>query len=517
MPQKKVTAVGAQLLVKYQLGIKRLPSLDSLTHLTTMYSSSKTFKYVTTDGHRSTVVQTDDDTFLEVRRDDITWTKAFRAAHPFLKQHAFASIDEWHGILPSEPTVSAWRLGKAPPKPVFENNCWHTSYWLSLPLSRLMGAAAATGTEVFQAITDYSEKFPTSPFLNFLLGEDWTSNLSTGNALIMWMALDKNGHFPDSPMVGLSIQAWQDENPVEAFSSTELRFSPELTAFLRQPMGGWTDVNHAFQSYTKAYAHWTSWYGTDGNGYILADASIRCLFGLNDGGKGFMTFSDFRKQMLARGHICATAGAGESENPALLIVELDVATDERTVIAEEDSDSDSDSDSIESEDSDDSDYVPSDEDSESDTDSMPALEPFEPMKRVVTGCQLVEDVLEFSRRWKAAHPAPAPAEKPLLRCVPPLPLSAKGQTPSFKEINDTWFRVQAEIESLENGHIYKQQLAVQFIQMCLRPSLADAWRSHSFERLQMRASLAAWLEIEELAASKRVCDTIQQFLSVYPA
>jgi len=499
-------------------------------------SKTYTFNCSPFRSDRYTVVQMKNGKFLEVHRGPA----AFRAANPDIKQRVFNSLQEWHATFYDivHTNVLVWEIKRDwAPTAIPEED--ETSYWLDFQLSTFMGGASATEEQLSDAIEDFSVEFPDSPFLTFLLGKNPYEVIESGDILT---ALEENGHILDEPVEWPSIRTWQKEclADLKLSDSAEFTFSPEMTCFTEHLTGNWAGVLKAFRSYGLFYKSTFQKVlkvagihdAVELTGYIYTDYTLRTFFGLNDHCKGFLSFSDFRKQMLERGHLMATTAA-----PSLLVVDLNVATGERTVVEEEDDDA-----SELSDDSDDSDYVPSESDSDADdsddSDSCSDMEIDEEavVKKDLASLKqealdLVADTLAYATRWQKEHPLTfnLPKELPTLpRVSAPLsfkdvvfaeePIAADTKvTDPFAEIHAVFFRVQDELVDPDNAGCYKARLATQFIEFCMRPSFTRLWRSNAFERLQMRATLQEWTDCsfgEEFPALVAVA---KRFMATYPA
>ena len=483
-----------------------------------MYSAPKKFSFSSAPfgSFRRSVIQMTDGKFLEVRRNDITWTAAFRAANPDVKQNIYDSIHDWHlrlGANASHPHVDVWKMSRDWVAPTLAEED-EESYWLDFQLSTFMGAASATEEQLSVAIEEFSDVYPESPFLIFLLGENPYEVIESGDILT---ALEENGHILEEPAEWPSIRYWQQEclADLKLSDSADFTFSPEMTCFTEHLTGSWAGVLKAFRSYGLCYKRTFQKMlkmakvedSVELTGYIYTDSDIRTFFGLDDGGKGFLTFSDFRRQMLERGHLRPTT-APAAEKPSLLVVDMNVATGERTCIAYTDEfDDDS---SVESDDSDDSDYVPSDSDSDdSDSDSdMEIDEEATPIKKDTEtlkkeALKLVADTLAYADRKfaeiKAQKERPSPAVDP------------------FAEIDAAFFRVNEIIMDEESDTFFKQILAQQFAAYCLRAEFKTLWQTHVFERIQMRSSLMLWRDGTAVGDDFLATATIKDFLQTYPA
>jgi len=495
-------------------------------------SISKTYTYNNTpfSSDRFTVVRMKDGKFLEVHRGTIAWTAAFRAANPDVKPRVFNSLHEWHvrfhGL--NHNNVSTWKMsrGWVAPLPAKEGE---TSYWLDSQLATFMGAASATEDQLSDAIVEFSEVYPESPFLTFLLGKNPYEVIADGDIL---GALEENGHILEKPMECPSIQRWRlSSTPTLDLShSTEFNFSPEMAVVMKNKTGSWENVLKMFSAFgyfnRSTFARMLKEAGiqesVEDTGYIYTDIDIRTFFGLDDGGKGFLTFSDFRRQMLERGHLMATSAA-----PSLLVVDLNVATGERTVVAEEDDDA-----SELSDDSDDSDYVPSESESDSDMEiDEEAVVKKDLASLKQEALDLVADTLAYATRWQKEHTRTfnLPKEIPTLpRVSAPLsfkdvvfaeePIAADTKvTDPFAEIHAVFFRVQDELVDPDNAGCYKARLATQFIEFCMRPSFTRLWRSNAFERLQMRATLQEWTDCSFGEEFPTLVAAAKRFMATYPA
>ena len=487
-----------------------------LSNTPTMSASSKTYthSYAPFSNIRSSVVRMKDGKFLEVRRGDITWTAAFRAAKPDVKQHIYDSLHDWHkhrlGYTCPHPHVTAWKMSLDPATvvPAIPEE-GEKSYWLDFQLAVFMGGASATEEDLSSAIEDFSMDYPDSPFLTFLLGKNHYDVLASGDILT---ALEENGHILKKPAEWPCIHAWRETclADLKLTDSDELNFSQEMTYFTKHLTGSWADVLKAFRSYGVFFKDGFQIAlksakikeSAEDTGYIYTGTDICIFFGLNDGGKGFLSFSDFRKQMLTRGHLRPTAAA---EKPSLLVVDLDVVTGERSCTAYEENDSESD-------DSDDSDYVPSESDSDSDSEfsgsdmeideeAAPAKKDPDTLKK--EALKLVSDTLAYADRKFAE-------------------LKGKKENPPvnpFAEIDATFFRVDAILtdESGKVSSFFNQILAHQFVAYCLRAEFETLWRTHTFERLQMRSSLMTWRDSTVVGEDVLAVSAIKEFLRTYPA
>jgi hypothetical protein len=490
-----------------------------------MSASSKTYTYSNAPfrSDRYTVVRMKNGKFLEVHRGTISWTAAFRKANPDAKQRVFNSLHEWHESLgASSPHghVIAWHMTRDPATvgPVIPEE-GETSYWLDFQLAVFMGGASATEEDLSSAIEDFSMDYPDSPFLTFLLGKNHYEVIESGDILT---ALEENGHILEEPAEWPSIRSWQQEclSDLKLTDSEEFAFSPEMTCFTEHLTGSWADVLKAFSSYGLFFKSTFDRVlkmakideSAEDTGYIYTNTDIRAFFALDDGGKGFLSFSDFRKQMLARGHLRPTAAAkAAAEKPSLLVVDLDVVTGKRSCTAYEEDDSASEL-SSDSDDSDDSDYVPSESESDSDSEysgsdmeideeAAPAKKDPETLKK--EALKLVADTLAYADRKFTE-------------------LKSKKENPPvnpFAEIDAAFFRVDAilEDESDEVSSFFKQILAHQFVAYCLRAEFETLWRTHTFERLQMRSSLLTWRDSTVVGKDAYAVSAIKEFLRAYPA
>ena len=88
---------------------------------------------------------------------------------------------------------------------------------------------------------------------------------------------------------------------------------------------------------------------------------------------------------------------------------------------------------------------------------------------------------------------------------------------AFEEIDAVFFRVEEAVSDETVSVTYKGLLVEQFVNYCLRPAFADRWKTHVFERLQMRATLEAWREETVIGDSGRAVGAILRFLEACPA
>lgn len=369
------------------------------------------------------------------------------------------------------------------PEPYSDND----SYWLGLHLSYFLGVARATEADICAALIDFSSQFPDSPFLTFLLGEGkWNNSSILINLDVNKHLLHSNGP-SNGPARWPTIEAW-DSVPVT--DSLELHFSAEMAYFLGatnkedgQPWrrGSWENVLQALSSYAAAYKRDLP----VPEGCVFVDVCLRSLFGLipPDGGCA-MTFSDFRRQMLARGH--------------LKVLVPQPATDEAE-----------------------------DMDTSSESDEMPPLIP-EPTS-VKQALALVEDLLARNRVWMTANPQPAPpAESLPVTEVPTISFAGitfqaeeevteaeKPRNP-LEEVHTLICRVEVELEDPDVKDGVKCWLLRDVVAFCSKQVWAAAWRASTFERLLIRSTFRAWIEMPFAACEPELVAAVEEFLAAFP-
>ena len=118
----------------------------------TMSYNTRTFKF---GGVRSTVAVLRDGSCLEVRRGDITWTRAVREAIPPIQQQRWSSLTSWYATLPVEMApVEEWHTKGGWNGPRSEAGAGDL-FGLSTHLAYFMRRDFATADQILEAIQSY--------------------------------------------------------------------------------------------------------------------------------------------------------------------------------------------------------------------------------------------------------------------------------------------------------------------------------------------------------------------------
>lgn len=437
---------------------------------------------------RSTVVRTAPGHYLEIRRNDITWSAAFRVANPDVKQRTWTSLAEWHKALPlSDPDVSAWKKTRGwsvPASATASGAGGDPLINLSVHMAYVMNVVQATEEEVFDTIMELSAFNPNAHVLRFLLGNPYEA-ISSGDIL---GALWEQGHI-------LEEEERRDKPSatVPVASSVPLLKPSDLlptVAVKKERSDSDMETDEADVACDLVF--------------VKVDKMIKNALADVENTKYILFFLE-QPRILAYLKNEENAGLRDAINRKLLDF-LTAVTLESTLRSNFDN------------------FI------KRHSSPVPVLDVAEVAAETKKNpFALVEDVLAFNRRWTAAHTAAkAVAEK---KTEPisftgaqfveeeekePVVAPTPEKTDPFAEINAVHDRVAIELITKDNTDNYKQLLIQQFVAFCLRPSFAALWRSSTFERIQMRATLMAWLEFAVIGSHEQTKAVIERFLVTYP-
>lgn len=467
-------------------------STEKIQRLNHSHTMSNIYKFHFGDT-RSTVVQCDDGSCLEIRRGDITWTRAFKAAHPEVQQCRWSSLESWWATLPVVmPPVEKWHTegGWSGPSAAVEGA---TLYGLSTHLAYFMRCDYATDAQILEAMVNYtsftlrkerplltsSKEDPVLAFfypddaallyVSYLLESEHVYEIGDADAAARGYRLA----WPSVTRFNLSglRPVLNDEGPLE--------FGPAMTYFMGGwRRGSWTDIQRVYEAYAT--------FKTGGvhplveEGSVVTDTFLRHVLQTNE---KVMPWSTFRKLLLVRGLIWSVYPEMESL-PDLIVepVEVERPVARRLSFGSAPMEID---DMVE-------DRIDGDE------AWMPAVTPppHRPEEEEVVVVSFEEKMASFVDRVK--EQADAIVKK----------RETSTEDSLFAELDALWDRVMEETEESECGD-YHIVLMEEFIAVCHHEKYAAAWRSNAFKRIQMRASLRCWtMDHGENAVVRRFMDTV---------
>jgi hypothetical protein len=417
---------------------------------------SAIYKFNIGPSSRSTVVHCEDGSCLELRRGDITWTRAFKAAHPEVQQCRWSSLESWWATLPVEmPPVEKWHQegGWTGPSAAVAGE---TVYGLSTHLAYFLRCDYATKAQVSEGLdayacyvirTDAPSEHLESVFGFFLPAEksDNTFNdlLAAGHVYGVSDAdAATRGYrlaWPSVTQFNLSglRPVLDDEGPLE-FASSLAYF---MGGFYR---GSWADIQRVYEAYMMSKAGGVHPLVEEGS--VVTDTFLRHVLQTKE---RTIPWSTFRRLLLERGLVWMAQTQTQKE-----------------------------------------------------TESLPELivEPVEVKRPVARRLSFGEAPMEIDEAaWLPAPKAEAVVTPPPHRPEPEV---------LFAELDALWDRVMEETEGCECGD-YHIVLMEEFLEVCLHEKYAAAWRGNTFKRIQMRASLRCWMgDHGENAVVRRFMDTV---------
>jgi hypothetical protein len=503
--------------------------LTSNRHIT-MFNNTRSFKFGST---QSTVAVLRDGSCLEVRRGAITWSQKFQEAHPEVQQQRWTSLTSWYASLPvaMEP-VEEWHTkgGWNGPCPALG-----TLYSLSTHLAYFMRHNKATAGQILEAFRSYAAYQETKrPHINgdpvicgffglqvFRLGtpqyyrqenETHVIRVLTEGAHLFVGAATCQPEWPSVTKFNLC-----GLRPPLSYAEGDLEFSPEMMYFMGGwPSGTWADIQRVYEAYMGFKAGRAHPLVEEGS--IVTDNFLRHMLQTKE---RVLPWAAFRRLLVGRGLVWSVAPVSL---PELIVdpVEVEKPVERRLSFGSAPMEIDEEG------------CGPTDlEEGCGPTDLEEGCGPTD----LEEGCgptdledeaDIIQTILDEVEHIMATPikevvgepelpPAPAkvaPSEGEINAFM--ARVAAQTAAPStvavdpFVEIDDLWYKIADEMEYVDDSD-YHAALMEEFVTICLRDEYTVAWRTNTFKRIQMRATLRLW------AAIHGYVQGINQFLRTYPA
>jgi hypothetical protein len=454
----------------------------------TMSYNTRTFKF---GGVRSTVAVLRDGSCLEVRRGDITWTRAVREAIPPIQQQRWSSLTSWYATLPVEMApVEEWHTKGGWNGPRSEAGAGDL-FGLSTHLAYFMRRDFATADQILEAIQSYvAYQTTTHQWRRYdavLCDFFWLLAFRLADKEHVVATLTEGGHMFAGSSAGPewpSVTAFNlsGKRPILSYAEGDLEFSPAMMYFMGGwPTGTWADVQRVYEAYMCQKVGGEGQHPRVEEGYIVTDTFLRHLLQTKE---RLMPWSAFRRLLIGRGLVWNAA------LPALIVEPVEVARPAERRLSF---------------------GAPM----EIDEDASWAAEPVEADAPPVAPS--AADVNAFMARVEALRAAPVTPVTETLRAAPvtetPSAVEPQKSAPAvdpFPELDELWTQVWMEMEAVDDD-AYRVALMEELLTIYLRDEYAVAWRTNAFKRIQTRAALRSWVEIYGYV------EMVYRFLRTYPA
>ncbi len=487
----------------------------------TMFSNTRSFKFGST---QSTVAVLRDGSCLEVRRGDITWSQKFQDAHPEVQQQRWTSLTSWYASLPvAMESVEEWHTKGGWNGPCPES--WAalgTQYSLSTHLAYFMRRNKATAGQIMEAFRSYAAYQETKhPHINrdpvirgffgiqvFRLGppqfyaqehEKHVIRVLTEGAHLFIGGAPSGPEWPSVTKFNLS-----GLRPALSYAEGDLEFSPEMMYFMGGwPSGTWADIQRVYEAYvaSKAGVH-----PLVEKGFIVTDTFLRHMLQTKE---RVLPWAAFRRLLLDRSLVWSVAPV---PLPELIVdpVEVEKPVERRLSFGSAPMEIDEEGAPTDLEEG-----APTDleegapTDLEEEADMIQAI--LDKVKHIVA-TPIKEVVGEPELPPAPAKAAPSEEEVTafMARVASQQQTTAAAPADPFVEIDDLWYKIANEMEYVDDC-AYHVALMEEFMTVCLRDEYAVAWRTNTFKRIQMRATLRVWAEVHGDV------EIVNRFLRTYPA
>ena len=426
-----------------------------------MSNNTFTFNF---GGIRSKVALLDDGSCLELRRGDITWSRAFKEAHPEVQQCRWSSMTAWWASLPVEMAeVEAWHaMGPwTGPSPAGEDD---TMYGLSTHLAYFLRRDIATRIQILEGLRSYlgfvaPGRSPllvpakTDPVLSFFFsGLAWVSA-----STICVDSLFELGHIVPLRDGVYHVLEWPSVTafnlsglrPIVSDLEADVEFNHVMTYF----MGGW--IRGKWSDVQRVYDAYAAFHGLKAQqqGSIATDTFLRHILQTKE---PEIPWSTFRRLLIDRGLIWKGL-SDDNDLPELLVEPVEV---ERPV-----------------------------------------------ERRLSFGSAPME--IDDDEYEVEVEVAAKPTEAEMASFLDRVAEQADDKA-LWAELDELWSLVIEETENTPCSD-YHHLLMEEYVHICLHGRYAGMWRRDTFHRIVMRASLLQWLGDHGENA------VVHRFLDTYPS
>lgn len=436
-------------------------------------------------GVRSKVALLYDGSCLEIRRGDITWTRNFAAAHPEIQQQRWSTLTSWYATLPVEMApVEEWHIKGGWNGPAVDDTIT-PMYGLSAHLAYFMRRNTATAAQITEAFASFAAhgKKAAEPVIREFFG---IQPFYAGYPVHLLNILTEGEHLfegagatgPEWP----SITAFNlsGRRPILSYAEGDLEFSPQMMYFMGGwPSGTWADIQRVYEAYVGQKIAAT--HPRVEEGFIVTDTFLRHMLQTKE---RMLPWSAFRRLLIGRGLVW------HSELPALIVEPVPVERPVERRLS----------------------FGSAPMEIDEGPEEWGPYEAAAPEIKIEENAPVKEEppvpvapseaeVNTFMARVASQLFAPAPQKSVVLE---------EDQADPFADLDDLWFKVQEDCE-LTTDRGYQAALIQEFVAICLHDDYAVAWRTNTFKRIQMRATLRWW------AAEYFPMEVIDRFLRTYPA